>query len=161
VTKNSSRPARSRGRLAAFIMIGLLAIYLVAVVQYSFVLIGIGDPTPIAMGVALLVIPLIGGWLIIREIMFVVHAERLMRTMRDAGQLPEDDLPRLPSGRPDAALADAQFPQYQAAVEADPESWRAWFLLGLAYDASGDRPRARWATREAIRLERETRQARD
>jgi len=27
-------------------------------------------------------------------------------------------------------------------------------LLGLAYDASGDRPRARWATREAIKLEK-------
>jgi hypothetical protein len=138
-------------------MIGLLAIYLVAVVQYAFILIGIGDPIPIAMGVALLVIPLIGGWVVVREIMFVVHAESLMRTMRDAGELPEDNLPRLPSGRPDAAAADAQFPQYQAAVEAEPESWRAWFLLGLAYDASGDRPRARWATREAIRFERASR----
>jgi len=65
-----------------------------------------------------------------------------------------DDLPKLPSGRADPALADAQFPPYKVAVEAEPESWQAWFRLGLAYDASGDRPRARWATREAIRLAR-------
>ncbi len=154
------RHSGSRGRIAALVMIGLVAIYLVAVVQYAFVLIGIGEPIPIAMGIALLVIPLIGGWVVFREIVFVTGAERLMRTMRDAGELPADDLPRLPSGRPDAAAADAQFPQYQAAVEAEPESWRAWFLLSLAYDASGDRPRARWASREAIRLERETRAAR-
>jgi hypothetical protein len=157
VAAGMASPGRSRGRIAAFIMIGLLAIYLVAVVQYAFILIGIGDLIPIVMGVALLVIPIIGGWVVVREIMFVVHAESLMRTMLQAGELPEDDLPRLPSGRPDTAAADAQFPQYQAAVEDAPESWRAWFLLGLAYDASGDRPRARWATREAIRLERTAR----
>ncbi|MFP3380386.1 tetratricopeptide repeat protein, partial [Bacillus sp. SIMBA_069] len=50
--------------------------------------------------------------------------------------------------------ADEQFPQYRAEVEAAPESWRAWFRLGLAYDASGDRRRAREALRQAIRLER-------
>ena len=34
------------------------------------------------------------------------------------------------------------------------DSWRAWLRLGLAYDASADRKRARWATREAIKLSR-------
>jgi Flp pilus assembly protein TadD len=46
------------------------------------------------------------------------------------------------------------FPSYRAAVDADPENWRTWFRLALAYDASGDRRRARWATRTAIRLSR-------
>ena len=32
--------------------------------------------------------------------------------------------------------------------------WDAWFRLALAYDASGDRRRARWATRQAIKLSR-------
>lgn len=143
-----------RGRIAAIIMSVLLAIYLVAVVQYAFVLIGIDDWIARTMGVALLVLPLIGTWALVREIAFVLRAEKLMRTLRDAGELPVDDLPKLPSGRADPTLADAQFPPYKAAVEAAPESWQAWFRLGLAYDASGDRPRARWATREAIRLAR-------
>lgn len=143
-----------RGRIAAIVMSVLLAIYLVAVVQYAFVLIGIDDWIARTMGVALLVLPLIGAWALVREIAFVLRAEKLMRTLRDAGELPVDDLPKLPSGRADPALADAQFPPYKAAVEAEPESWQAWFRLGLAYDASGDRPRARWATREAIRLAR-------
>jgi hypothetical protein len=143
-----------RGRIAAIVMSALLTIYLVAVVQYAFVLIGIDDWIARTMGVALLVLPLIGAWALVREIIFVLRAEKLMRTLRDTGDLPVDDLPKLPSGRADPALADGQFPPYKAAVEAAPESWQAWFRLGLAYDASGDRPRARWATREAIRLAR-------
>jgi hypothetical protein len=143
-----------RGRVAAIVMSLLLAIYLVAVVQYAFILMGIEDWIARTMGIALLVLPLIGAWALVREITFVLRAEKLMRTLRDAGELPVDDLPRLPSGRADATLADAQFPQYQEAVESAPGSWKAWFLLGLAYDASGDRPRARWATREAIKLQR-------
>jgi hypothetical protein len=85
---------------------------------------------------------------------FVFRGEALLRRLRDEGGLPVDDLPRLPSGRPDPVAADAEFPKHKAEVEADPESWRAWLRLGLAYDASADRKRARWATREAIRLSR-------
>jgi len=143
-----------RGRVAAIVMAVLLVIYLVFVVHYSFVLIGTGIGVAIAMGIALLVLPLIAAWLLAREVQFVLRGEKLVKRMGAAGELPVDDLPRLPSGRADAAAADAQFPAYKAAVEADPESWRAWLLLGLAYDASGDRSRARWATREAIRLSR-------
>jgi hypothetical protein len=143
-----------KARVSAIVMAVLLVIYLAFVVQYSFVLVGTGVPVAVAMGIALIVLPVIAAWLLVREILFVVRGERLVRILGDAGQLPVDDLPRLPSGRVDAKAADAQFPVYQAAVEAEPESWRAWVLLGLAYDASGDRSRARWATREAIRLER-------
>jgi len=143
-----------KARAAAITMAALLVLYLVFVVHYSFVLIGTGIGVAIAMGVALLVLPLIAAWLLAREVQFVLRGEKLVREMGKAGELPVDDLPRLPSGRADADAADAQFPAYKAAVEAEPDSWRAWLLLGLAYDASGDRSRARWATREAIKLSR-------
>ncbi len=52
------------------------------------------------------------------------------------------------------AEADAAFPRYREEVEAAPEDWRAWYRLGLAYDGSGDRRRARAAIRRAIALER-------
>ena len=68
--------------------------------------------------------------------------------------LPVDDLPHLPSGRTVRDAADEEFPSYAAAAAAEPESWRAQFRLGLAYDASGDRRRARASIREAIRLYR-------
>jgi cytochrome c-type biogenesis protein CcmH/NrfG len=146
-----------KARIAAILMAFVLVLYLAFAVQYSFVLIGTGIPVAVVMGAVLIVLPIIAAWLLWREIAFVLRGERLVRVLGAAGELPIDDLPRRPSGRPDRAAADAQFPAYQSAVEADPGSWRAWLLLGLAYDASGDTSRARWATREAIKLERAAR----
>ena len=113
-----------------------------------------GTAPGIAIGVALLVLPLIGAWALTVEVLFGVRSERLVRLLEATGELPVDDLPTRPSGRPFRDAADADFPRYQAEVDAAPEDWRAWFRLGLAYDASGDRRRARGAIRTAIRLER-------
>jgi hypothetical protein len=143
-----------RGKIAGLVMAALLALYLVVVVQYAIVLLGTDEPAGRAMGVALLVLPIVGAWALAAELVFAFRAERLLGMLRAEGGLPVDDLPRLPSGRPDHEAADAQFPHYQAEAEASPQSWRAWFRLSLAYDASGDRKRARWAMRESIRLER-------
>jgi len=144
----------NRGRLAVIIMAALLALYLVAVVQYAITLMTTGEVIGIVMGIALIVLPIIGAWLLVRELLFVFQAQRLLAELGAEGGLPVDDLPRRPSGRADPAAADAQFPAYKSAVEDDPDDWRAWFRLGLAYDASGDRARARWATREAIRIKK-------
>lgn len=144
-----------RAKLAGLVMAALLVLYLVVVAQYAFLLLGAEQPVAKGMGVALLVLPLIGAWALTVELVFAFRAERLLGVMRTEGALPVDDLPRLPSGRPDAEAADAQFPVYKAEVESEPESWRSWFRLSLAYDASGDRKRARWAMREAIRLSRQ------
>ena len=135
-------------------MAALLVLYLLFVAQYALLL--IGTPLLIAkvMGVALLVLPIIGAWALIAELVFAVRTQRLLTILRAEDGLPVDDLPRLPSGRPDPVAADAEFPKYKAEVDAAPESWRAWFRLGLAYDASGDRKRARWAMRESIKLAR-------
>ena len=40
----------------------------------------------------------------------------------------------------------------RAQTEAAPEDWRTWFRLALAYDAAGDRTRARAAARHAVAL---------
>jgi hypothetical protein len=141
-------------RVATIIMAVLLAVYLVVVTQYAVVLIMSENVIAKAIGLALAVLPLLGAWLLIAEIAFVLRGERLVKRLGVEGELPVDDLPRLPSGRIDPVAADAEFPQYQSAVETDPGSWRAWLRLGLAYDASGDRSRARWATRRAIAIER-------
>ena len=146
-----------KARIAALGMVVLLLIYLVFIVQYAILLLSIDEPIAKGMGVALIVLPLVGAWALAAELLFAVRAERLLRVLREDGGLPDDDLPRLPSGRIDPDAADAVFPRYQAEAEADPQSWRAWLRLGLAYDASADRKRARWAIREAIRLERATR----
>ncbi|MGO4533988.1 tetratricopeptide repeat protein [Leifsonia sp. 2MCAF36] len=143
-----------RNRLAAIFMALLLLVYLVLVTQRAVLLVATGQPVGIAMGVALFVLPLIAAWAIGRELLFGARTERLVRQLHAEGNLPVEDLPTRASGRPLRDAADEQFPQYRAEVDAAPESWRAWFRLGLAYDASGDRRRAREALRQAIRLER-------
>lgn len=135
-------------------MVALLALYLVFVINYSFVMIGTGEPIAQVMGWALLVLPLIGFWGLAAELAFIFRADRLFNTLREEGDLPEEIDERRPSGRPEPAAADRAFERYRAEAEASPESWRAWLRLGLAYDASGDRRRARWATRRAIQLSR-------
>jgi len=143
-----------RARVAALVMAALLVLYLVFVTNYALILINDDQPLAKAIGFALIVLPLLGAGVLVADLVFVVRGERLVRVLGAEGGLPVDDLPRLPSGRTDPAAADLEFPKYQAEVEAEPESWRAWLRLGLAYDASGDRRRARWATRRAIALER-------
>jgi len=145
-----------RTRMAVAIMAALLALYLVFAVRYGLILIGVRQPVPVAIGVALLVLPVVGAWAMVAELLFAVRADRLAKRLEAEGGMPSEPVPVSPSGRVDRAAADALFPSYRAAVDADPESWRAWFRLGLAYDASGDRRRARWATRTAIRLAKES-----
>lgn len=143
-------------RVGAVVMAILLALYLVFTGYYATVLFGTGTPVAIAIGVAMLALAVLAAVFMGLEILFGVRAERLARRLEREQALPTEQLPLLPSGRLDRAAADELFPAYRAAAEAAPEDWRAWFRLALAYDAAGDRRRARWATRTAIRLERAT-----
>jgi hypothetical protein len=113
-------------------------------------LIGTGEPVAIVLGIAVLVIPLLGAYLVWRELQFGRQTEVLARELEVSGGLPVDDLPRRPSGRIDRAAADEAFGKYKAEAEAAPDDWRVWFRLSTAYDAAGDRKRARATMRAAI-----------
>jgi hypothetical protein len=141
-----------RVRIAVVATAVLLVIYLILPVRYGVVLVQLGTPVPVLIGIALFVLPLIGAWALVAEILFAVRADRLAQRLEAEGGMPTEEVPIRASGRVDRAAADALFPSYRDAVDADPENWRMWFRLALAYDASGDRRRARWATRTAIRL---------
>ncbi|SEN87882.1 hypothetical protein E3O25_07150 [Cryobacterium sp. TMT1-3] len=143
-----------KGKIAVVVMAILLVFYLVLVGVRAVLFIQSGESIGIAIGLALLILPLIGFWALAREVAFGIRSERLVRQLDDLGGLPSAELPVRPSGRPYRDAADEQFPAAQAEVEAQPDSWHAWLRLGLAYDASGDRKRARGAIRTAIALER-------
>jgi hypothetical protein len=146
-----------RNRVAAIVMAGLLVLYLVLVAQLAIRLIVIDDLVSRLIGIALIVFPIIGLWALIAELVFGIRSQRLVTKLAAAGELPVDNLPSKASGRPLRSAADAEFPRYKAEVEADPDSWQAWFRLGLAYDASGDRRRARRSIRHSISLEQQSR----
>lgn len=146
--------ATKRAIIGTIFMSALLLLYMAMTFQLGIVLLGTGEPVAMAMGVALFVLPAIGVWALIRELLFGIHSGKLVSILEAEGALPEDSFDHLPSGRPVRADADAVFPAYALAVENDPSSWRAWLRLGLIYDAAGDRRRARRAVREAIKLSR-------
>lgn len=143
-----------RTKVAVAVMAALLVLYLGFAVRYGILLLGVGEPVAIGMAIALLVLPLLAVWGLVVEVLFAVRAERLGVRLAAEGGLPAEELPLRPSGRIDRAAAVELFPTYQAATEAAPDDWRTWYRLALAYDAAGDRRRARWATRQAIRLSR-------
>lgn len=144
-------------KLGVIVMSALLLLYLVAVAQLSISLIVAEDLLARGIGIALLVLPLIGAWAMAAELTFGLRSQKLADRLDEEGNLPVDDRPKRSSGRPERAAADAEFPRYRAEVEQSPDDWRAWFRLGLAYDASGDRRRARHSIRRAIALERRDR----
>ncbi|WP_264356743.1 hypothetical protein [Pseudarthrobacter sp. MM222] len=130
----------------------LLVFYLVVSFQRSVLL--MSDPNLVAkaIGVAYLVLPLVGAWALVRELLFGARTEQMAKILEAEGGLPEDTLPRTPAGRIVREAADLEFEKYRAETEAAPEDWRSWFRLSCAYDASGDRKRARASMRDAVKL---------
>lgn len=138
-------------RFAGVVVIAvLLVLYIVVIGQRAVAFIATGLAVGIAIGVALVVVGLIGLLLLVLELRFGFRITRLAKRLEAEGGTPDDEVPLRPSGRVDRAAADALFPKYRDAVEAAPEDWRAWFRLGVVYDAAGDRRRARSAMRTAL-----------
>lgn len=144
----------NRPMLAALFMALLLVIYLAFTANYAWILIRDASPLANAMGYALSILPVLGAWGLAAELLFARRSARLTVELERRGLLPGSELPSLMSGRPDRDAAESAFPAFQAEVEGKPESWESWLRLGLAYDACGDRRRARWAVRKAIALEK-------
>ena len=144
-------------KIGVAVMAVLLALYIALVGWRAVLLLGTGDPVGITMGVALIVLPVVAVWALGRELWFGWRAQQLGLRLEAEHGLPEEAVGVRPSGRVLREDADAVFPRYRDEVTASPDDWRAWYRLGLAYDASGDRRRAREAVRRAITLEADSR----
>lgn len=151
---------RARGIGVAAIAVALLLLYVWAVAWRGWALVTSGRAVGVALGLAVLIIPLLVVWFVVREVGQAMAVDALTKRLADEGGLHEDDLPRSPGGRIDRSVAAEQFPAARDAVAAEPDSWRAWFHLGWAYDAAGDRRHARESLRRAVRLERAERAGR-
>ncbi len=141
-----------RTKVTVAVLAVVLLFYAVLIGWKGVMLLGSGSLVGVLLGLALLVLPVLGVLLAWREIEFGRRTSRLAVVLEAEGGLPVDDLPRRPSGRVDRAAADESFAMMRAQTEAAPEDWRAWYRLALAYDAAGDRTRARAAARHAITL---------
>jgi hypothetical protein len=135
-------------------MSALVVVYLVLVAERSVALMGSGDPIGIAIGSLMIFLPAVAFWGIAMELRFGLRIEKLGEVLKKENSWPKFPFVVRPSGRPTKQSAQDVFDEFRQKVAADEKNWRAWFALGLAYDAAGDRPRARKAMRQAIVLAR-------
>ncbi len=131
-----------------------LSVYFVLLGQRGIALIRDGGAVPVILGVAVLVLPLLGIWMVYSTIRSGFAHQHLVARAREAGRdLDVSDLPTMPSGRVQRDAADALFEQVKQEWEADPDNWLATYRLARAYDYAGDRSRARETMRRAVALE--------
>ena len=152
----AARSSRSRWTAVAgaVALTGLLGLYLWLVATRATALIRTGEPVGIGLGIAFWVLPPLVIWLVAREWRLAIEVQRMADELADADELPVDDLPRSPGGRIDRAAAREAFEPARERAEAEPDDWRSWYHLAFAYDAAGDRRRARESLRTASRLHR-------
>lgn len=137
----------------AIVTVGLL-LYFWFTLQRAWIMITDESLVAKGIGLALFALPLVGAWTLVRELVFGAQTERLADVLADEGGLPPDNLPRTPAGRIVRAAADAEFERYRTEADAAPDDWRSWFRLSCAYDAAGDRRRARESMRRAISMQK-------
>lgn len=139
--------------LTGFMCVALL-VYFVLLGRTGVALIAAGEPAGIALGVGVLILPVVGLWAMAATLRAGFAHQRLARLAGEDGmELDVSDLPRTPSGRIDRGAADALFATVRAELEADRDNWRRWYRLARAYDYAGDRARAREAMRKAVAMQ--------
>lgn len=146
--------ARVRAIIGVAIMSVLLVLYFGFAGVRAVALLQSSEVIAILMGVALILLPILGMWALVREIMFGYRATQLTDELEETGRIPELLLEGASSSRLLRDEADEAFPAYRDAALSDEANWGAWMRLGLVYDAAGDRKRARSAIRQAISLKR-------
>lgn len=135
-----------------------LVVYFVFLGRAALILIRSGEVAPIGLGLAILLLPVIGAWAMVATLRAGLAHQRLARLAREKGmELDVSELPRRRSGRFERGAADALFESVRAELEADPDNWLRWYRLARAYDYAGDRGRAREAMKKAMLMEESAR----
>jgi len=139
--------------LIAFLCVALI-VYFVLLGRIATAFIVSGRPAAIGLGLALMILPLIGVWVMVSTLRAGLAHQRLARIIHDEDlELDVSALPRMPSGRIRREAADALFQSVREEVEREPDNWRHWYRLARAYDYAGDRARARETMSKAVEMQ--------
>lgn len=121
-----------RGRHIALVMAAAFAVYAVLVAWRGWDFVASGEPAAVGLGLAVLVLPLLAGWLVWREVRFGFRMQELGSRIETVDERSLDE--RL------------------AAAQADPDDWRAWYWAGVGLLDAGDKKQARAALEHAWRV---------
>jgi cytochrome c-type biogenesis protein CcmH/NrfG len=139
--------------LIGFMSLAMIG-YFVLLGRTAVVLIASGEVAPIGLGIAVLILPVIGGWALFATLRAGFAHQRLARLAAEDGmELDVSALPRRASGRIERDAADALFDTVRTELDNDPDNWVRWYRLARAYDYAGDRGRARETMRKAVALQ--------
>lgn len=139
--------------IIAFMCVAMVA-YLVMLGRVAVAMIGSGRAAAAGLGLALLILPVIGLWAMIATLRAGFAYQRLARLIAEDGlDIDASALPRRASGRIQRDATDALFAAVRTELEDDADDWRRWYRLARAYDYAGDRRRAREAMKTALQLE--------
>jgi hypothetical protein len=130
-------------RRIALILALVLSVYLFFAASRGLDLLRADDSAVKALGIAVLILPILGGIVLIREI-------RFGRTTFVMGQ--EIDIEYLPLN----GLTDEQKKENLdvaiARAKNDLTSWQCWYAVAIGYDLLSERKLAREAMRHAVEL---------
>ena len=153
----SERSHALRIQLLIGFMCAALVVYFVLLGRIALAFIMSGEPAAVGLGLALMIMPLIGVWVMVSTLRAGLAHQRLGRIARQEGmELDVSSLPRRASGRIERDAADALFETTREELEADRDNWVRWYRLARAYDYAGDRSRAREAMKKAVEMEERT-----
>lgn len=141
-----------QAKLGAMVMTVLTLLYVIVLGGRGVLMLEQSSPVAKVFGIFILVLPVFGFVGIFLELRFGIRVERLAKQVEAEGTWPIRDIPMRPSGRPEKAAADKEFERIREELDKAPEDWHSWFNLGIAYDACGDRRRARASMRKALVL---------
>lgn len=143
-----------RARRVALALAAVTLCYVGFLGYLGVVLVRAGTVGPVGLGVGVLALVPLGLWVVGATLRAGLRHQHLARRLHAEGALPDTaSLPRRPSGRIDRDAADAYFAERRADYEEAPDDWRTTFRLAVAYDAAGDRSRARETMKRAVALE--------
>ncbi|MFI8567159.1 hypothetical protein ACIGGF_11425 [Rhodococcus sp. NPDC078407] len=135
-------------------MVLILGFYFFLLGQRGVTLIQNGGIASTALGIGVILLPIVGLWIVWATLKAGFDHQRLAARIREEGlELDVDDLPLRPSGRIERDAADELFQRIKAEWEKDPDNWRNSYRLARAYDYAGDRGRARETMKRAVALE--------
>jgi len=129
----------------AFILTAVLLVYLGFAFSRGLDLLKTDTDAVKLLGLCVLVLPVLGGWLIVREIRFGFKSTNM-------GQQIHEDL--LPSReiKPRSPRADEYLESAVARTKDAQDVWQNWFCVALGYDLVGERKLARESMQYAVEL---------
>lgn len=116
-------------RRIALVMAAAFVVYAVLVAWRGWDFIKTGEPAAVGLGLAVLILPVLAGWLVWREVRFGYRMQELAGRVSRVDERPLEE--RL------------------TVAQANPDDWEAWYWAGVGLLDAGDKKQARAALEHA------------